>query len=84
MIKIKGSLLEVSEVGEYEGTKYASLKLRSESSNNRILKYKINLNQASHEKIEKLLDKVVTIDCELVPGQFDAATLRVVDCNITS
>lgn len=78
MFQITGQLLEVKQ-GEFQGSTYASLKLRSEDvADNTILKYKVDLKRVSIESLKESLDTEITVDCDLIKGQNDAATIKVI------
>lgn len=78
MFKITGVLLEVSEKGSFEGTEYASIKVRSEQTGNKILKYKLDLKQVDYDAIAERLDTDVQLELDIVKGQNELAMLRVV------
>jgi len=77
-MQVQGVLLEVSK-GNYEGNDYASLKLRSvDVADNQILKYKIDLKKVDVDALNEQLDTEVTVNCSVVKGANDAATLKVI------
>jgi len=76
-MKFKAKVVEVAELGEYQGTKYSSVRLRStEIGNNTILRYKLDLETVKHAEIEKMLDKDIVATVSAVKGQGDLATLK--------
>jgi hypothetical protein len=79
MLKLKGKLVEVSELGEYQGSPYASVKVRSPLTGGQILKYKLNLKSVDHSKLEKMLDSDVELTLEIVKGQGELASLKAVE-----
>lgn len=75
-MQIKAKLLEYS-TGNFQGTDYATIKARSEEiANNRILKFKVDFKKVGD--VSNLVDSDVVLVCEVVSGQNDAATIRVV------
>jgi hypothetical protein len=77
-MKLKGVLLEISK-GEYEGNAYASVKLRSaDIANNQILKYKVDVKRVDVDSLEPFLDHEVKVECSVIKGAYDSATLKVV------
>jgi len=77
MITFKGKLVEVSEVGEYQGSPYASLKLRTETARGQeIVKFKVDTKTVDHASLLKLLDFDVVVSCNLVKGLGDVANLK--------
>jgi len=79
MINLTGRLVEVSEEGTYQGSPYASLKLRTATKRgDEIVKFKINLKEVNRDDVATLLDKNVSVTCDLERGVGDNASLRVV------
>jgi len=77
-IKLTGTLLEAT-AGEYQGNPYISIKLRSkEVADNTILKYKVDPKRVSIDVLKESIDTEVTVLCEVLRGQNDLATLKVV------
>lgn len=79
MLKFQGRLVEVSEMGTYQGSPYASVKLRTETSRgDEIVKFKLNVKDGLElETVREMLDTDVTLVCTLERGQQDIASLRV-------
>jgi len=76
--EIQGQLLEV-KTGDYNGSPYASLKLRSsEVADNSILKYKIDVKKVNVPELDRHLDEEVVLRFQVSKGQNDAAILKVV------
>lgn len=77
-VKITGTLLEV-KADSYQGNDYMNCKLRSkEVADNTILKYKVDINKVKFSDLEDRLDSEVTLVCDVVRGDRDSATLKVV------
>jgi len=80
MIKFSGKLVEVSEEGSYQGSPYASIKLRTETSRGEeIVKFKLDLKKVNRDEVAQMLDSNVTIGCSLERATGDVASLRVVE-----
>jgi len=78
MVKLKGQLVEVSELGTYQGSPYASIKLRTATARGEeIVKFKIDVKVLDRDEIAKALDSEVEITAVLERGQGDLASLRV-------
>lgn len=78
-VKIEGRLVEVSEVGQYQGSAYASVKLRTETDKGQqILKFKTAVDELDQESLKELLDSNVALLCRL-EKQGDFGALRVID-----
>jgi len=79
MLEFKGRVVEISEMGTYQGAPYASLKLRTQTARgNEIVKFKLNVKVVTPEDIAEFLDEDVTVTCDLERGTNDLASLRVV------
>jgi hypothetical protein len=78
MFSVKGKVLEVNE-GTYEGNAYASVKIRSNDvASNQILQYKVDVKKVDAAKLNAMLDKEVTVQCDIIKGANSTATLKVV------
>lgn len=83
-VKISGRLVEVSEVGTYQGQPYASLKLRTETARGQeILKFKVDVKIVNQEAVAEMLDEDVVLLCQL-EKQGDLGALRVVDVKVAA
>jgi len=79
MFTATGRLVEVSELGQYQGSPYASIKLRTETSRGEeIVKFKLDVKSLDRDDVALLLDTDVTVSCSLERGNGDVASLRVV------
>lgn len=79
MIKFSGRLVEVSELGSYQGSPYASCKVRTQTARGEeIVKFKIDVKELDRDAVAELLDSDVEITCNLERGNNDVASLRVV------
>jgi len=79
MLKFQGRLVEVSQMGTYQGSPYASIKLRTETARGEeIVKFRLNVKDGLDlESVREMLDTDVVLVCDLERGQQDIASLRV-------
>ena len=79
MLKFQGRLVEVSQMGTYQGSPYASIKLRTETARGEeIVKFKLNVKDGLDlEAVREMLDTDIVLFCDLERGQQDIASLRV-------
>jgi len=65
--------------GEYQGNSYINCKLRSEGvAEDRILKYKVDAKKVDFETLNSKKDEEITVVCEVVSGQGETASLKIV------
>lgn len=78
--EVTGRLLEFNE-GTYQGSPYASAKIRSEEiAEGTILKYKIDVKKVP--SLQELLDQEITVDVAIERGMNDTAALRIVHLHL--
>lgn len=80
MFSFVAKLLEFQK-GEYQGTPYATCKLRSaDIANNSILKFKIDVKRVPD--LEQYLDQDIKVNVDVQRGLNDQASLRIVGVEV--